>query len=380
LKIAVFSDVYLPQINGLAFSLQKMQDYMNKNNIEYSFFVPQNTGITKAHNITPVQSMKFILYPECRVTLPIYARIAKKLALFQPDIIHIMTPLSLGIMGLKYARDHQIPMTACFANDFAQYLSYYHLQALEPAVWKYLTWFHSHANMNFAHSQYSAERLQRKAINKITIWGNGVEVDEFSPQLFDSQLRNTYVNEDEALLLYVGRLAAEKELEVIMAAAQVLDAKQVKYKLICVGDGPLRDSLVARNLPHVEFVGYKVGEELRQLYAAADIFVFASRIETYGNVILEAMASGLPVVAVDAGGVRENLRHGYNGISCAPGDYLAMAQGIELLLQDEGLRKSLAQNAREHALAKSWDNTFDQLFNQFQLIKNELPYRKKRIS
>lgn len=380
MKIAVFSDAYLPQINGLTFTLQKMQDYMEKNDIQYNYFVPSNSGVGQAANIHPVQSMKFILYPECRVTLPVYTRVARKLDLFRPDLIHIMTPLSLGVMGLKYARDHGIPMTACFANDFAQYLSYYHLQALEPAVWRYLTWFYSHAELNFALSQYSAERLRLRAIGNIRVWGNGVEPELFSPRLFDAGLRSQYAGPDETLLLYVGRLAAEKEIEVIMDAARLLDARQIRYRLVCVGDGPLRETLSQMDLPRVRFVGYKVGEELRRLYAAADIFVFASRIETYGNVILEAMASGLPVVAVDAGGVTENLRHGMNGIACAPGDAPAMASGIQLLIKDEALRKTMAQNARQHALARSWEHSFDHLFEQFRLLGAAMPERRQRIS
>ncbi|NLF80366.1 MAG: glycosyltransferase family 1 protein [Clostridia bacterium] len=381
MKIAVFSDAYLPQINGLTFTLQKMQNYMEENDIEYRYFVPGNSGFTPAANITPVQSMKCILYPECRVTLPVYTRVARQLALFRPDLIHVMTPLSLGVMGLKYARDHEIPMTACFANDFAQYLSYYHLRALEPAVWRYLAWFYSHAELNFALSQHSAERLRRRVIGaNIRVLGNGVEPELFSPQLFDADLRRHYAAPDEALLLYVGRLAAEKEIEVIMNAARLLDAGRVRYRLLCVGDGPLRGALAQMLLPRVRFLGYKVGEELQRLYAAADIFVFASRIETYGNVILEAMASGLPIVAVDAGGVRENLRHGVNGIACAPGDAPAMASGIELLIKDKALRQTMAQNARRHALTRSWDHIFDQLFEQLRLLGVDMPRRRQRIS
>nr|WP_242841691.1 glycosyltransferase [Desulfitibacter alkalitolerans] len=182
------------------------------------------------------------------------------------------------------------------------------------------------------------------------------------------------------MLLYVGRVAPEKELDVLFDAAVRLNQKRINFKLFIVGDGPYKKQLEERNLPNVTFLGYKFGAELQMLYASADIFVFPSTSETYGNVVLEAMASGLPVVAADAGGVKENLIQMYNGIAFTPGSPDEMAEAISRLIKDDDLRTGLANNARKYSLTKSWDEVFSNLFKNYQELMESSKITKSKYS
>jgi len=375
MRIAIFTDTFLPQINGVTNTLKRMQQYMDKNDIEYLFLTPRNMALKEnMHNNISFQSMKFFLYPECRIAFPVYSEVVKQMSAFKPDVIHLVTPFSIGMTGLKYAREHDIPITTSYTMDFPQSLSYYHLGFLEPALWKFFKWFHAYAAINFVPSLHSAERLKAQGINNLEIWGRGIDIENFSPAFFSRELRNQYARDNEALLIYVGRLAPEKEMERILGALEILDKRKIKYKFLFVGDGPLRAALEEKNMANVRFLGYKSGRELKSLYAIADIFVFASRIETYGNVILEAMSSGVPVVAVFEGGVKENLIDNYNGVACRGGDERGMADAIGKLIDNEDLRKKMADNARTHAATKNWDALFASLFHQFDMLLEDTSY------
>jgi glycosyltransferase involved in cell wall biosynthesis len=162
-------------------------------------------------------------------------------------------------------------------------------------------------------------QLQEKGFDNLAFWKRGIDPDQFSPDQRQEEFRRMLGLSDEKILLYVGRISAEKELDVLMEAAEDLNRRRLKYKLVLVGDGPYRQELESREIPNVIFLGYKSGKELQCIYASSDIFVFPSSSETYGNVILEAMASGLSVVAPYAGGIKENLIDRYNGLAFAGG-------------------------------------------------------------
>lgn len=380
MKIAIFSDTFLPQINGVTKTLGKMKEYMDANKIQYRFFIPGEESETHTlGQMITFQSINFFLYPECKIALPNYREVKQQLDAFKPDLIHIATPFSVGLTGLKYGRESNIPITCSYHTDFPAYLRHYNISFLEGALWKYFQWFHSFGSMNFAPSKETIRQLQENGIQNLEIWGRGIETDLFSPESRSLELRNQYCREEEILLLYVGRLAPEKELDILMEAAEYLNRKHIKFKLLLVGDGPSRRILEGKKVPNVLFAGYRSGEELRTLYATADIFVFPSSTETYGNVILEAMASGLPVVAPYAGGIKENLIHRYNGLACKTGDGIDMGKKIERLMQLQ-TRYILAENARKHAMTRSWAEVFRGLFQKYEQIIGHFYQNKIHLS
>jgi len=368
MKIAIFTDTYFPQVNGVSKYLEEMQDYMDRNDIEYRLFVPQKPIGMEMNNITSFYGMPFLLYPELKISWPSRNRIKCTLDQFHPDLIYLPTPLSIGIAGLKYAKRKGIPIVSTYHTNFPQYLRYYHLTSLQKAVWKYLRWFHSLSRINFCPSMETIEQLKNHGIDNLMLCNNGIDCSSFSPQIRSEKLRSLYAPEGEVLLLYVGRVAPEKDLDVLIRAADLLNNRQIKFKLLVVGDGPALKALQEQDLNNVVFTGYKSGSELQAIYASSDIFVFPSRTETFGNVILEAMASGLPVVAANAGGVKESLVDKINGLAFTPGNEQEMADCITKLLTDDPLRREMAENARRFALARTWERIFDRFFSSCRKI------------
>ncbi len=370
MKIAIFTDTFLPEINGVTKTLSKMRNYMDNKGIEYKFFVPGDEA-QKKDNIVSFNSFKFFLYPERKIAIPRYREIKDNLDEFNPDIIFIVTPFAIGLMGLRYAKENGLPMVSNYSTDFPKYLRHYKLEILENALWTFFKWFHSYSYINLCPSTVTKLDMETHGIQNVELWSRGIETGEFSPQKRSEELRKQYCSDNnEKILLYVGRVAPEKELSVLMDSAKLLNKKNLRFKLLVIGDGPSKQEFENENIKNVVFVGYKTGDELKSYYASADIFTFPSSSETYGNVILEAMASGLPVVAPFAGGIRENLIDMENGIAFSSGDSQAMADKIEKIINNEELKNNLSKNAREHTLSKSWNEIYSNLFRRFREVIN----------
>lgn len=378
MRIAVFTDTYLPQVNGVTKTLSRMKEYMRRADIESIFITPASP--VGDPDILALPGLKFFLYPELSMALPRYFYIRQVMDDFRPQVIHLATELPVGLMGLKYALSRGCPLTASYHTNFPEYLDYYNLSVLEGLAWKYLSWFHSHMRINFCPSQATARLLSRQGFPNLSIMGRGIDDEGFSPGLRSPEWRKSWnIPEDCMLLLYVGRLAVEKELEVLVKACRYLAGGP--WRLMMVGDGPLRQELEQYRDERIIFAGYRSGEELRRIYASADIFVFPSSTETYGNVILEAMASGVPVVAPRAGGVQENLIEGYNGFYFDPHDAQGMAAAIKKLMDDPSLRRELGHNACRHGQSRTWKEVFGQVFDSYrQLIEESSSAHKNEAS
>lgn len=367
MKLAVFSDTFFPQINGVSRVLDKYLEYMDCKGIEYTLLVPEKETPAYQGTIIGFGGVKFPLYPELKISVPRPVQIAKTLEVLQPDLVHLVTPFSLGLAGMNYAKTHNLPIIASYHTNFDQYLSHYKLPFLVRPVNKYMQWFHSYSRINFCPSQDTRSQLQKMGVENVEICPNGVDLAMFSPDFRSSRIRTLLsIDEGTPVLLYVGRIAPEKGLDVLMKAAAILKQSHTPFKLLVVGDGPARERLAAEALDNVVFLGYKTGGALQELYASADLFVFPSTTETFGNVVLEAMSSGLPVVAARAGGVKDSIIDMYNGISFHPDDPAAMAGSIQALLKDPVLLATMRMNAIAYARTKTWDEIFDKFFDRLQ--------------
>ncbi|MCK8816703.1 glycosyltransferase family 1 protein [Natroniella sulfidigena] len=369
MKVAIFTDTFLPQINGVTKTLSRMIDYFEQAGVDYIIFGPDNDQkpLELEENIQRILSFNFFLYPECKLAVPNYFKIKDKLATYQPDLIHLITPFNLGLFGLKYAISHDVPVVASYHTSFIKYLDYYHLDFLAGPIWKFFRWFHSHCQCNFCPSQDTLQKLAEQGIKDLKLWERGIDTELFSPQLEDERLKEVYQLKDKLTLLYVGRLALEKNLELLFKSLRELNEDyQEQIELVITGDGPLNEKLKQDAPNNVTFTGYLTGKKLRKIYATADIFVFPSVTETYGNVVLEAMASGLPVVGIWAGGVKENLIDNYNGLACQENCSQEFTAKLKLLIEKEQLRDKLATNAREYSLSKSWEEVFNKLVADYQ--------------
>jgi glycosyltransferase involved in cell wall biosynthesis len=272
---------------------------------------------------------------------------------FRPDLIHVVSPTLLGVYGLDVAKRRRIPAVGSFHTDFASYFPYYRLNGLEPQGWRYLRWFYNRCRATFAPSGDTQTVLRRHGFRRVALWERGIDPRAFSPAYRSEALRRRIGAADRPVLLYVGRLVREKNLLHLAAAVDLLQARGDRFELVLVGDGPLAAELRAR-LPDAHFPGFQEGEALAQWYASADLFVFPSTTETFGNVILEAFASGLPVVAADPGGVRDLVRPDENGVLARPDDADDLAARIHALLSRPALLTQLGRGAVVTAAHYAW--------------------------
>lgn len=372
MRIAYFTDTYLPQINGVSNTLEKLGSYLKDQEIKHMFFAPQYSEESSNSGKSPeirFKSVSLPFYPECRLSLPHYSNLSRIADEFKPDIIHLTDPLGIGLTGLKYARDKGIPIVSSFHTNFDVYLKYYNLEYLEGVVWGLFKWFHGFSEINFCPSQDTLEVLQSKGLKNLKIWSRGIDTGNFNPNLRSMRIRYSLKAEDKLIFLYVGRLAAEKDLDILLESINIVNSSHAeKVQFVFVGDGPYANQLKDRSYENVVFTGYLKGMDLSAMYASSDVFAFPSSTETFGNVVLEAMASGLPVIAVNSGGVKDNVFHEYNGLMCRPRDTSSFAQSIIRLIEDKQLIQTLGAHAREHAATRSWDSVFGQLVSDYQSV------------
>ncbi len=373
MRIAIFTDTFPPDVNGVARILSHYTDYLEQKNIDYMVFAPNHKSSEPFSNhINRFMSFPFFLYPECRLALPNFFKIKAKLKSFRPDIIHIVTPFNIGICGLRYAKKYDVPVVGSYHTKFDQYLAYYDLQFLSKFFWKYMRWFYRHLEMTYVPSRDTMEQLQRMGFTRMDVWGSGVDCDLFHPDYDKEHVRQQYQIEEPYILSYVGRLAPEKEVDTLMKIAHSLpEETKKKVHWLITGDGPSREEMEKSASANMTFTGYLDGQDLARVYAASDLFIFPSVTETFGNVVLEALASGTPVIAAKAGGVQNIIQDGKTGILCEPRQISRFVEAIQSLLNNEELRLEMAHQARSYALTQTWEIIFDTLLAHYEYVLHE---------
>jgi glycosyltransferase involved in cell wall biosynthesis len=278
MRILVATDAWHPQVNGVVRTLTNMAEAARAFGVEISFLTPQS-----------FRTVAMPSYPDLRLALPGPARIARLIAAARPDSIHIATEGPIGLLVRRYCRQHKLPFTTSFHTRFPEYISA-RLPIPEPWIWAALRAFHGPSQAVMAATPALAGELRARGFRNVVLWPRGVDASQFHPRAADLGLLRP-------VFLCVGRVAVEKNLEAFLD----LDLPGTK---VIVGDGPARVALT-RKYPQAVFLGARQGEELAQAYAAADVFVFPSKTDTFGLVLLEALASGLPVAAFPVTGPRD---------------------------------------------------------------------------
>ncbi|MEW8987299.1 MAG: glycosyltransferase family 1 protein, partial [Bacillus sp. (in: firmicutes)] len=338
MKIAFFTDTFYPDINGVANTLKRFTNYLDTRGITYKVFAPE--GFDKSEGkeyissqIHRLKSLSFFLYPECRLAIPNVMRIKAELEDFVPDIIHVATPFNVGLCGIYFGNKLNIPLVGSYHTDFDYYLQFYDLQFLSKYLWKYMKWFHRPFRKIFVPSAVTFNQLNRHGFSNLEKWPHGVDCQAFHPYYDRIIVRSKLGINKKYLLTFVGRLAPEKDLKTLMAVAKSLpyDLNQHLQWLI-IGDGPLRDELQKEAASNMIFTGYLKGDSLAEAYSVSDLFIFSSPTETFGNVVLEALACGTPVVGANAGGVKNIINPGITGTLCEPGNVEDFTRAIVQLL------------------------------------------------
>ncbi|MFE6049277.1 glycosyltransferase family 4 protein [Kitasatospora sp. NPDC056446] len=327
---------------------------------------PERTG---GYEVLRVPSVPLPGYPEVRIALP--RRLpAAALARHRPHVVHLAGPFALGAAGAAAAGRAGVPAVAVFQTDMAAYARTYLPVAREAGAglaWRILRRIHTSAARTLAPSQSSLRMLAAQGVPRLHLWPRGVDCTRFHPRHRDEELRRRLGPRGEVLVGYVGRLAAEKQVDRLAQASRLPGVR-----VVVVGDGPCRAQLEAA-LPDALFLGRRTGPELARLYASFDVFAHTGPFETFGQTLQEAMASGLPVVAPAAGGPLDLVRPGSTGFLVPPGSGEAFRTAVERLAGNPGLRAELGRAGRAAVAGRSWEEVGDRLIGHYRLAIAEAP-------
>lgn len=326
--------------------------------------------VEPAGAFVPLPSTSIPVQPEYRLALGIPNDVRAQLERFEPELIHVASPDLAGVAALDFAQTHGLPAVAAYHSEIAGYLRYLPGSsrlaslgsALERPLWAWIRRFYNRCRAVYVPTAATREDLRRRGVTPpMALWGRGVDLDRFAPRWRDRAWRRTIgADEDTPIVCFAARLRWEKGLDVLAAVLRALDGRDLSHRALIVGDGPGRAEL-ARKLPHARFVGELDVGALARALASADVFLYPSPTETFGNVTLEAMASGLPCVGADVLGSRSLVDDGETGILVAPGDVAGFADATAALLTDPARRRRLGAAARERASGRAWRAACDRL-------------------
>lgn len=358
MRLTLVSETYFPQVNGVSRTLDRLVRFCRSQGDEVQLLVPryhEPPELPEGVSMDSWPSLPLPFYREVVLPLATPGGVRRKIEQFRPDLVHIATEGPFGRAALKACERLQLPIVSSYHTHFPQYLQLYGASFLTPLAWRYLRGFHNRTRMTYCPTDSTSRLLKEHGFAAVDVWGRGVDSERFNPGKRSLEVRRALgIGDDEIVLTYAGRLAAEKNLDILMQTWQRLTLDNCR--LLLIGDGPLRRRLEELSDKRVVFAGYRHGEELATLYASSELFVFPSLSETFGNVVLEAMASGLPVIAFDVAGPGDIVRHGESGSLVEPNNVTHFTDAMRHLALTPGIRCALGNAARRYAETQSWSN------------------------
>ena len=372
LNLAVVTETYPPEINGVAQSLGRLVDGLRARGHHIQLVRPRQQTSEQGRQqpgFCEVLSagLPIPYYPNLRLGLPARRRLRALWQNQRPDLVHIITEGPLGWSALQAARELRIPVCSDFRTNFHRYSAHYGIGRLQRLIIAYLRTFHNRTQATLVPTDELRQELARSGFENLAVISRGVDTGHFTPERRDDGLRRQWGVDDRGetpVVLHVGRIAAEKNLTALNAAFAEIRRRCPSARLLLVGDGPETGKLRSR-WPDAIFTGMLRGEALARHYASADFFLFPSLTETFGNVTLEAMASGLPVVAFDYAAAREHVRHGINGLiaDCTQPHQFTAAAGemVDCFQHDRARFNHLGERARATARTLDWSDIVNAL-------------------
>jgi len=366
-RIALFAGAYNHIRDGVTLTLNRLVRYLEKRGAEILVFAPTSKEpppFEHAGTLFAIPSFPWPGRSDYRFSLGLPRKARTLLEEFQPDLIHIASPDYLGAQALQWANTQKIPVVSSFHTNFGAYLKYftsynplYRMDLLEETAWRYGRWFYPQCQHIYVPSHSIADELRARGISKgIRLWPRGVDPHRFHPDWRSMDWRRQQgIADEEVVITYVGRLVWEKGLTVFAEIVSALESSNIPHRSMMVGDGPAYKRLTEQ-LPNTIFTGRLVEDELSAAYASSDIFLFPSDTETFGNVTLEAMASGVPTVCANASGSDALVEDSLTGFLAEPGNSEDFTEKVLRLLRDPQMRQTMGTRARKRALLFDWNH------------------------
>ena len=355
LDIAFVTETYPPEVNGVAMTVGRLVGGLRELGHRVSVIRPrQGKSDAGGEHELALPGLPLPGYPGLRFGLPAGGRLARQWRQRRPDLVHVVTEGPLGWSAVSTARRLGIPVTSGFHTNFDRYSVHYGVGWLRPAVAAYLRTLHRRTRATMVPTAALAADLAGEGIAGVRVVGRGVDTALYDPARRSPGLRSSWgVAHGAPVCLYVGRLAPEKNLALARRTFAAIRARHPAARMVWVGDGPSATQLAAEHPDH-HFAGLRRGDDLAAHYASADLFLFPSLTETYGNVVAEAMASGLPVVAYRSAAAAELVEHEQNGVVASPGDESAYVAAALWMLEADGRPAALSAAARQAMLPRNW--------------------------
>lgn len=374
LRVALFTGNYNYIKDGVALTLNRLVAFLEQRGVAVLIFAPvaEKPAFQSVGELVAVPSFSIPTRAEYRIATGLPNAAREKLKAFRPTLFHIAVPDILGYQALKLSESWGIPAVASYHTRYDTYLRFYGLGFLEKLGQRYMRNFYNRVRRVYPPSESMADIIRREGQSQhVEVWARGVDSDLFSPAKRDMGWRQRLgISDDEVVVCFAGRLVKEKNTAVYMRVLNLLTSRNLNIRPLMIGDGPEMAAL-SSSLRKGVFAGFLHGEELARAYASSDIFFFPSESETFGNVTLEAMASGLPAVNAISSGSNSLVIEGVTGYLVSAREESAMADRIETLARDQGLRKGMGAAARDRALHYSWENIMSGLLESYRQVLRE---------
>ena len=379
MKIALITETYPPEVNGVAMTNQRMVRGLIGLKHRILLVKPRQASApdisSEQLRVLDCFGLPIPTYSDLKIGLPAPGQLEQAFEEFQPDVVHIATEGPLGFSALRAARKLGLPATSTFHTNFQDYCADYGAAFAGRLMLGYLRWFHNFCAATTVPDEGLIERLGQAGLERLKMLGRGADTELFDPARRSRELRRSWgAGPDNPVALYVGRVAAEKNIPLVLRAWQKARAKHPNLRMVLVGDGPVRREL-EREWPDVHFAGMRYDADLATHYASADLFLFASESETFGNVVVEGLASGLVVLTYDYAAGRQFIRSGENGFLVEKGDAAAFEAKLTHMLSDSKAWHAVREAARKTAEAHPWSatiETFSSILQEATLVEQNL--------
>ncbi len=380
MRVALFTGAYNHIADGVSLTLNRLVEFLERQGVQVMVFAPAGDEPAFDHNGTmmPAPSISMPGRPEYRITLGMSRANRKALDAFAPTFIHIATPDPLGRSALLYGRKRGLPIVSSYHTHFSSYLKYYRMTSLVGLAWRYLRWFYEHCEHIYVPSPSMADVLRAHGISeRLMYWPRGVDTTQFNPAMRSLEWRRSLgIADDEVVVSLVSRLVWEKGLSEFVEVVHRLERdglekNGVAHRVMLVGDGPAKAEL-EQQLPGAIFTGFLADDQLARAYASSDVFLFPSTTETFGNVTLEAMASGVPTVCADATGSNALVEDGVTGFLAPPDDMDAYFNAVHKLIVDAKLRNDMSMAANDRAKEYAWDTVLNRMLCYYRDIQKSV--------